>query len=93
MRESTVEAYLVRRCKQEGFYCRKWVSVNNRGVPDRIVIADGFWCGVELKAPGKRPTKLQLLEHKTIRKHGGYVYVLSNKDQVDEFIAHLIDTL
>ena len=60
MRESAIEAYLVRRCKAEGILCFKFVSPSHRGVPDRLLIfPHGLVTFVELKAPGKSPMALQ----------------------------------
>lgn len=87
MRESTIEKYLVSRCKKHGVYCRKWAAPGMRGVPDRILLVEGNWWAVEVKAPGRKPTKLQLLEHKRIRNHGGQVVVLDSKEGVDALLA------
>ena len=60
MRESTIENYLVRRCKELGVLCFKFVSPSHRGVPDRLLIfPHGLVAFIELKAPGKSPTALQ----------------------------------
>ncbi len=90
MRESQIEKYLAKRCKQESIYCRKWASPGQRGVPDRILLHKGKWYAVELKAPGKKPTKLQLHEHVTIRKHDGLVYVIDSKEDVDFFLDRIV---
>ena len=61
MKESTIENYLVRRCKELGVLCYKFVSPSHRGVPDRVLIfPKGLVTFIELKAPGKSPTALQL---------------------------------
>ena len=90
MRERDVEQHLVKRCKKHGIFCRKWVSVNNRGVPDRILIHGGKWWAVELKRPGGKLTKLQQVEHRALQKAGAVVLVIDSKDGVDELIAHII---
>ena len=38
MRESSIESYLVRKVKEHGGLCYKFVSPGNPGVPDRIII-------------------------------------------------------
>ena len=61
MKESTIEQYLVRRCKELKVLCYKFVSPSHRGVPDRVLIfPHGLVAFVELKAPGKSPTALQM---------------------------------
>ncbi len=50
MKESTIEARLVREVKKRGGLCYKFVSPDNAGVPDRIVITpEGRTIFVELK--------------------------------------------
>jgi hypothetical protein len=90
LRERDIEKYLVAQCKKRGIYCRKWVSVNSRGVPDRILLYEGNWYPVELKAPGKTLSKLQQVEHMIIRRHGGRPFTIDSKEGVDELIARII---
>ena len=50
MKESQIEAKLVRLVRQHGGLCYKFVSPQNPGVPDRIVITpQGHTVYVELK--------------------------------------------
>lgn len=50
MRESSIESYLVRKVKEHGGLCYKFVSPGNPGVPDRIIITPtGKTVYVELK--------------------------------------------
>lgn len=52
MRETSVEANVVRQVKALGGVCWKWVSPGIRGVPDRICIfPGGRIVFVELKRP------------------------------------------
>lgn len=70
MLERTVEKYLVDRCKEEGIYCRKVASPGRRSVPDRILIYEGMVLFLELKAPGKKPSRSQEREMEAITKAG-----------------------
>jgi len=86
MREKIVEAALVKRVKELGGLCEKHVSLGNVGVPDRIVTLPGgtiIW--VELKAPGKEPTVIQLRDHDKRRKLGCEVIVIDSLEGVDAF--------
>ena len=38
VKESQIESYMVRKVKEHGGLCFKFVSPGNPGVPDRIVI-------------------------------------------------------
>lgn len=90
MQEKDIEKYLVKRVKEMGGKAYKWVSPGNDGVPDRIVFFRGVTILVELKAPGKKPTPLQIAKHKELEKLGQKVLVLDSKESVDEFIREWI---
>lgn len=84
MRESTIEAYLVKRVKELGGIADKFVSPGKRSVPDRIVtLPGGTIIFVELKAPGKKPTPLQIKDHERRRALGCTVLVIDSKEGVD----------
>ena len=88
MRETAIEAYLRDEIKKLGGKAYKFVSPGNRGVPDRLVLLPGGQAlFVELKAPGKESTTLQLKKQGDIRKLGFDVSVIDTKAGVDEFVA------
>lgn len=88
MRERVIEEYLRNRVKAEGGRAYKFVSPGNTGVPDRIVLMpEGRIVFVELKAPGKKPTALQKLQHKRIQDLGFKVLVIDSKEKVDKLIG------
>lgn len=89
MRENEIEQYLVKRVKEMGGKAYKWVSPGNDGVPDRIVFFSRVTVLVELKAPGKKPTPLQIAKHKELAKLGQKVLVVDSKEKVDQFIYNL----
>lgn len=90
MREKIIEEYLRERVKAAGGRAYKFVSPGNVGVPDRIVLLpEGKVAFVELKAPGKKPTKIQLAQHQKIRLLGFRVFVLDSKEGVDRSIELL----
>ena len=64
MRESVIERKVCEFAeKQLDCLVRKFVSPGNRGVPDRMfVFPHGTVAFIEFKAPGKKPTALQLRE-------------------------------
>jgi hypothetical protein len=72
VRESAVEAALVRYASQHGVWSRKFSSPARRGVPDRIFMKHGVVLFMEIKRPGNTPNALQLQELAEIKKHGGY---------------------
>lgn len=87
MRESDIEKYLRVKVHAAGGRAYKWVSPGNNGVPDRIVMLPGAPdIFVELKAPGKKATALQVVQHKMLRELGRTVMVIDSKEQVDNLI-------
>ena len=91
MRESQIEKHLAMRVKEAGGLCWKFVSPNLRGVPDRIVLLQkGVLLFVELKAPGKKPTVIQLRRHAELRQRGHRVEVLDSINAVDAFVGEFV---
>ena len=70
MLEKQVEAKVFAWCKKNGVKTYKMGGQNNRGKPDRIFMANGETLFLELKAPGKKPTKLQRQEIEDLDAHG-----------------------
>lgn len=101
MRESQIEAYLVKRVKALGGEVRKVQWIGRRGAPDRLVMLPSSWMGrrtsgfwdspttiwVELKAPGVKPEAHQLREHKRMRAMGQRVVVIDSIEGVDALLA------
>lgn len=92
MRESQIEAYLVKQVKQLGGEVRKIQFIGRRGAPDRLVMlpfADhAFW--VELKATGKVAEPHQLREHKRMRRMGQRVVVIDSMDGVESLLLEAL---
>ena len=87
MKKRAIERYLANKVKQLGGKSFKFVSPGNAGVPDRIVIIPGghiFF--IELKAPGKKPRKLQQVVIKQLKQLGCNVLTIDSKEQVNRFI-------
>lgn len=70
MLEKDVESKVFRWAKKNGVKTYKLGGQNNRGKPDRIFMANGETLFLELKRPGKKPTKLQQQEIDDLRAHG-----------------------
>ena len=90
MLERELEQLFNRRVQAQGGLSRKWQNQQQRGVPDRIVIHNGKVFFVELKRTGKKPTKLQEVEHKKIRAHGKEVYVIAGKEEMEQLIEEYL---
>jgi hypothetical protein len=89
MLERDIEAYLVKRCKEIGALCDKFVSPQRRSVPDRLITFNGRVLFVEMKATGKKPTEAQVRDHERRRAAGAEVVWLDSKEGVDELIDDL----
>lgn len=100
MRESEIEAHLVKRVHELGGEVRKVQWIGRKGAPDRLVmlpatIATG-WGGeeclvpttiwVELKAPGQKAKPHQAREHERMRTMGQRVVVIDSIEGVEELL-------
>lgn len=90
MREKIIEKELVRAVKDKGGIAPKFTSPGFAGMPDRLVLLPGGRMGfVELKAPGKKPSALQLARHRLLRRLGFKVYVIDKIDQIDSVLEEI----
>jgi|TARA_Y100000289_G_C3884910_1_gene130721 Holliday junction resolvase len=78
MLESAIESAVCKYAKNKGWLVYKFVSPNNRGVPDRIMLRNGVILFIEFKATGKQPTTLQQYIIKRIRGEKFKVYVIDS---------------
>ena len=91
MRESSVEARLVKLVRARGGLCFKFVSPGNPGVPDRIVITPvGRTVYVELKTEAGRLSAIQKWQHEEMRKRGAEVRTLKGLAQVLDFVEEVL---
>lgn len=80
MLEKQIEAKAVKFCHENGILTYKFVSPNNRGVPDRIFLKDRKVLFIEFKAPGKVPTELQKREMGRIWSAGTPAFYCDSAD-------------
>lgn len=87
MKESQIEAKLVRMVRNQGGLCFKFVSPGNPGVPDRLIILPGGRVVfVELKTEIGRLANIQKWQLAEMQKRGADVRVLKGLDQVKRFV-------
>ncbi|MED5845998.1 VRR-NUC domain-containing protein [Streptococcus anginosus] len=90
MDEKSIEQKLVKAAKSKGGLCLKLVCPGFDGMPDRLVLLPNGHIGfVEVKAPGKKPRALQLARHRQLRNLGFQVFVLDNKEQIEEILIQI----
>jgi hypothetical protein len=88
MLENRIERRLVQRAKEAGGMAIKWVAPAMAGVPDRIVfLPGGVVIFVELKAPGKQSSPLQVRIQQMLKDLGADVRVLDSLEAVDALFA------
>lgn len=94
MRESTIEARLIRGVHRLGGQCYKFVSPGNIGVPDRIaILPGGRVIFVELKNETGKLSKMQVWQHARLRGCGADARVLHSVEEVDRFLAEVRDAI
>lgn len=88
--EKQVEARLRIKVKTAGGKALKFVSPGFSGVPDRLVFMPGGRIYlVELKAPGRTLTKLQLKVKAMFEGLGFKYYIIDSYEAVEEFIDEI----
>lgn len=92
MLEKHNEKYLVKKVKSLGGRCYKWVSPGNRGVADRIAILLGQVWIIETKRQGESLDPLQDEFKRFVIQHTENYAVLTNKEEIDTWIAGLTKT-
>lgn len=90
MKESEVEARLVRGVQELGGLCWKFVSPGRAGVPDRVCIfPDGRVIFVELKTADGRLRPLQVYRQQEMVNAGAPVRTLYGFTGVDRFLEEV----
>lgn len=95
IRETDIENYLCgETARRLGGMAYKTVSPGRVGFPDRLLCWRGRRrkkqnCLVELKRPGEKPTRRQLIEHDRLRELGQDVFAIETKAEVDALMNEL----
>lgn len=91
MLEKEIERRMVQTVKKRGGLCYKFVSPNNPGVPDRIIITpDGRVIFVELKTEIGRLANIQKWQIGEMRKRGADVRVAKGWPAVKDLLEEVI---
>lgn len=87
MLEKDIEKALVKKVKALGGLCIKFTSPSMMGIPDRIVLLPKAKLGfVELKRPGGKARPIQIKRIKDLKELGFKVFILDEKEKIDEVI-------
>lgn len=92
IRERDIDQALVRYAKSRGCLIYKFSSPSHRGVADRILVTPklGTVVFIELKAPGEKPTALQLKFINEITNHGGLAYWVASVEAAKELVDGIL---
>lgn len=91
MRESVVETYLVKLVVAAGGVCIKMTPMGDAGWLDRCAVLPGVVGFIELKAPGKEPSMLQLYRIKQLTDRGIVATWTDSLAGVEWFVQRLIE--
>lgn len=90
MKEYAVEKHLVQKTQECGGICLKFISPGIAGAPDRIVILPSGKIGfAEMKAPGKKPRRLQRAVIRDLYRRGCRIATIDNLKSVEGFVRRL----
>lgn len=89
VRENKVERYLDAEIQKLGGITRKWVSPGRDGVPDRLVILNGWVIGVEVKTTDGKLSEAQMREHVRLRVAGMQTVTVHGERGVDDLVETL----
>ena len=90
--ENQIKNFLKTKCC---WYLKYWggAEYTKSGIPDLLVCCNGYFIGIEVKAPKGRPSPLQIYNLCKIDKSNGYAVLLYPKDfeLFKKFIECLIE--
>lgn len=90
IRERAIEDYLRKETVKRGGRAIKLTSSSLRALPDRLCLfPGGVICFVEVKAPGRKPSKNQELMIKMLNSMGFIALWLDSRPRVDALMKWL----
>ena len=91
MKESLVQAKIIKHLQSRGAYVVKVITASKAGVADLLVCYKGLFIAIEVKAPGKLGTQseLQKANATMVRASGGVSLLVDNLQDVVAFFDSL----
>lgn len=86
--EKKLEKMLTEKLHSLGVWCEKYTNPFKAGYPDRLCITKGgnvFW--VEVKTPGEKLRKLQMIRKAELKAIGSPVFVVDSKESLEEVLS------
>lgn len=69
--ESRLQGRIIKALRSRGCYVVNVVTAGEAGVPDIVLCASGLFYALEVKMPGKMPTRLQNHHLQRVTRSGG----------------------
>jgi Holliday junction resolvase len=93
MLESTIVHKIITFLKSRGFFVFKTHGngIQMSGLPDILACKDGRFIALEVKQPGKKPTKLQLHRIHQIIVAGGIAACVTSVEEVKEVLRDYVN--
>lgn len=85
--ESEIEKKFKKLCERHGMRVIKMSAQFEWGIPDRLVLFEGFAGFCELKAPGQKPKRHQESYIRRLKEEGNFVGVVDNPNDIVTWIA------
>jgi hypothetical protein len=77
-KERDLQSDIINHAHIRGWFCQKVQFVGRRGCQDVVAIRGGRTVWIEVKKPGKVPTKQQALVAREMKDKGAEVYAVDN---------------
>ena len=85
MKESSIQAKIAKRLRENGWLVVKLIQTTMNGIPDLMAIRKGNVIFLEVKKPGEDATELQKYVMDNINKAGCFSAVIRSVEDVDVF--------
>ena len=89
MTETTLKTNIVKWLRANGFWAKRMPSnhMTGAGFTDILAIKHGLAFCLEVKLPGKNPTRMQEHVMSQLAAHGANVAVVRSVDEVSAYVA------
>lgn len=74
--EADIQSSVIKAYEKDGWLVNKMIQTTANGWPDLECYRNGAIIFIECKAPGKKPTPLQLYRHEQLRNQGFTVLII-----------------
>ncbi len=89
MSESKVQQKIRNYLNRQGWLVVKIITCSLPGWPDLMAMRSGRLIIIEVKAPGEKPSPLQLARHNQLRQAGFEVHVIDDASNVEKVIESI----